>query len=120
MLRETHPVLPVGDLERSVAFYTGRLGFGLAFRDRSQPDAYAGVRRGGCELHLQLQTPECMASCGRSSLRLLVDDPDALHAEYAAAGVVRAGEPPADKPWATRDFGLLDPDGHALTFYRDE
>ncbi len=119
--KEVHPILPVTDLEAAVRYYTERLGFELAFRDPSAPDAYVGVRRGGVELHLQLQREADMPNPGTLMLRFIVDDPDALHAEYEANGVLRDGEGTAveDKPWGTREFAFIDLNKHGLTFYRD-
>jgi uncharacterized glyoxalase superfamily protein PhnB len=52
-------------------------------------------------------------------LRLLVDDPDALFAEYADKGVFHEGTALRDTPWGTREFAFFDPDHNVLTFYRN-
>lgn len=117
-LREAQPILPVVDLEAALSWY-GRLGFALAFRDPSAPDAYAGVRRDGVELHLMRQRPEQMPAPGRIMTRCLVDDPDRLHAEWRTAGVLDDDCRVEDTAWGTREFALCDPDRHGLVFYRD-
>jgi catechol 2,3-dioxygenase-like lactoylglutathione lyase family enzyme len=115
MFRAVHPIVGTRDLERALAFYTRQLGFELAFRDPTAPDNYAGVRRDDVELHMQWQDEKEMSTI---RLRLLVDDPDQLACEYDQRGV-RIDNPLKSTPWGTREFSLYDPDGNAITFYRD-
>src|ERR1700753_3135620 len=115
MFKMTHPILGTRDIKRAVEFYTQRLGFQLAFGDKTDPPNYVGYRRDAVELHMQFQYPHEM---GTIRLRLLVEDPDGLYAEYLSRQVEMNG-PPTDKPWGTREFALYDPDRNALTFYRD-
>jgi len=116
MFKETHPILGTRELEKSLDFYIRLLGFALAFRDLSDPTNYAGVRRDGVELHFQWQDEAEMST---TRLRFLVEDPDALFAEYRDKQVLGKRTRLADTPWGTREFALYDPDGNALTFYRD-
>lgn len=116
MFKETHPILGTRALEKSLDFYIQRLGFKLAFRDPSGPSNYAGVRRDEVELHFQWQDESGM---GTTRLRFLVEDPDALFAEYQEKQACGARARLADTPWGTREFALYDPDGNGLTFYRD-
>ena len=120
-LKAVHPVLPVRDVERAVRYYVDRLGFALAFRDPSDPNGYAGVRRDDVELHLQWHAEEDFVGveAGTMMLRLMVEDPDALFAEYCDRGVFHERTQLADTPWGTREFAFFDLDGHGLTFYRD-
>lgn len=113
MFSAVHPILGTRNLERALAFYIDQLGFELAFRDPSGPDNYAGVRREQVELHMQWQDEHEMSPI---RLRFLVEDPDRLHAEYGALRIQTALR---STPWGTREFALYDPDGNALTFYRD-
>ncbi|MGH7624987.1 MAG: bleomycin resistance protein [Gemmatimonadaceae bacterium] len=120
-LRAVQPVLPVHDIATALAFYTERLGFRFLFGDRTGAPAYAGVGRDGIELHLQWQAAEAFAdgSAALGNLRFVVDDPDALLAEFRASGVVRSEVAVRDTAWGTREFGFRDPNGNGLTFYRD-
>lgn len=118
MFKGVNPLLGVRDLERALEFYVGQLGFHSTFRDPSQPDNYAGVRRDRVELHMQWQGEHEMGTC---RLCFYVEDPDALFAEYRASRAL-SFTPDAeisDTPWGTREFWIYDPDGNALTFYRD-
>jgi catechol 2,3-dioxygenase-like lactoylglutathione lyase family enzyme len=79
MFKETHPILGTRDIQRAIEFYTRRLGFQLAFRDKTNPPNYVGFRRDAVELHMQFQFEHEM---GTIRLRFLVADPDALVNEY--------------------------------------
>lgn len=44
----------------------------------------------------------------------------AVHpAEVHASGLLPGATVVSDTAWGTREFGLHDPDGNALSFYRD-
>ena len=115
MFKETHPILGTRDVQRAIAFYTGQLGFNLAFKDHPESPNYVGFRRDAVELHMQFQYPHEM---GTIRLRLLVADPDALFSEYRQRGVECNPNSLRGTPWGTREFALYDPDRNALTFYR--
>jgi catechol 2,3-dioxygenase-like lactoylglutathione lyase family enzyme len=113
-----HPVLGARDVPAAVDWYVGKLGFRLMFDDGGTPVRYAGVRRGAVEIHLQWHGVDSFAGPDGDcpSYRFVVDDPDALHVEYVANGV--SAGPLRDTPWGTREFGVYDPNGMALAFYR--
>lgn len=119
--REMSPILDVRSIEDALRFYTEVLGFSVDFRYANDPDNYAGVRRGNASLHMQWQAPELFEQglAGRVRVRILVSDPDALFAEYRARGALPDSAQVANTDWGTREFGLRDPDGNGLTFYRD-
>jgi len=111
------PQLRTTDLDASIRFYVGKLGFTLAFR---WEDFYAGICAGDAEFHLKrvdAADPSIayVAEGDHLHLYLHVDDVDALHAELLARGVaVLAG--PVDRPWHTREVVLRDDQGHTLHF----
>jgi catechol 2,3-dioxygenase-like lactoylglutathione lyase family enzyme len=76
MFRRTHPIIGTRDIKRAIEFYTGRLGFQLAFQDNTDTPNYVGFRRDQVELHMQFQYEHEMSTI---RLRFLVDDPDSLH-----------------------------------------
>src|SRR3954452_19658028 len=115
MFKETHPIVGTRDIKRAIEFYIQRLGFRLAFGDQADPPNYVGFRRDAVELHMQFQFEHEM---GTIRLRFLVDDPDALFAEYQQRGVECSPGGIRDTPWGTREFALYDLDRNALTFYR--
>lgn len=113
-----HPVLSVRDVRRTARWFCEHLGFEPLFADNDENPRYAGVGRDGLELHLQWHSAdEWSAGLQGAAYRFLVDEPDALFLEFGA--VLPPQKQVADTPWNTREFGLYDPDGNALFFYRD-
>lgn len=101
-----NPILPVVDMNVSIAFYE-RLGFDVHRYD----DGYAWVRHCGWEfLHLA-GGGEVDPASNHAAAYVHVDDPDAWRAAMAAAapdvdlGVV------SDRPWGMREFEFTDPAG---------
>ncbi|MFT4197159.1 MAG: VOC family protein [Pseudoxanthomonas sp.] len=97
------------DLERSLAFYQ-RLGFTLVRRT----GGFAVVQWRGQRLFLAENT-DAPTSARWSSLRLLVDDVDALHAAFVAAGI-RVVHGLGDRAYGLREFAVRDPNGFDLRF----
>jgi lactoylglutathione lyase len=110
----------VDDLDTSVTFWTGVLGFSVDRRD----DGYASLRRGSVVLGLGpvAKLPSTGDGPGFTQGRLAagkgagveivleVDDLDRVYESCAAAGVVAEGL--TDRPWGLRDFRFTDPDGY--------
>jgi catechol 2,3-dioxygenase-like lactoylglutathione lyase family enzyme len=99
------PVLPVRDLDRSLAWYE-RLGFAV----RTRYPAYAIVAFEDAELHLVVfdvdYPPESL-----SGAYLRVDDADAVFARWSVLGA-RVVAPPEDQPYGVREWATEDPDGN--------
>lgn len=116
-LRAIWPLLMVRDLERSVAFYSGQLGF------RVIDEALSAGRRYWCRLErdglsLMLQQGEDAADGERPGrgvvLYFVCDDAEALHAEFASRGV--AVSPPQVAYYGMRQLFVPDPDGYEVCF----
>ena len=104
------PVLASLNIERSVAFYCSALGF-----RRVHVDAGVGiVERDAVQIHFWPSSERHIAE--NTSCRIHVRDIDALFGELEPRGVIHPNGPLADKPWGSREFTALDPDGNALTF----
>lgn len=112
--------LTVDDVDRSVAFYVGKLGLELAY---IASPAFAMVRNsdGGLIglLSLAEARKEGVAAAAPEQRRgvhveFTTDDLDGLHAELLIAGVEFA-EPPHDEPWE-RAMTAHDPDGYSVEF----
>lgn len=101
----TVPVLPVSDLDRSLAFY-GRLGFAL----RAADDRYAILAFQGAELHLA-EMDEVAGTPSLSGAYLRVDDAAAVHAAWAAVGAPEVA-PLTDQPYGIREFATEDLDAN--------
>lgn len=122
------PALPVRSSAQSLAFYREQLGFDVRHADTG----FAILQRDAVEIHLweaaderwQGRTgPSPVVSgaesfiAGTASCRLQVTGVDALYAELQPRGIVHPHAPLEDKPWGTREFGILDPDNNLITFF---
>ena len=109
------PILRSFDEALARDFYVRYLGFEVLFEHRFEPGLplYLGLRRGACELHLSEHHGD--ASPG-ASVRIAVDDVDALQAELAARGHPNLRPAVHAMPWGTRDLAVTDPFGNRLTF----
>ncbi len=112
--------LTVEDVERSVAFYVGKLGLELAY---NAAPAFAMIRNsdGGLIglLSLGEASKEGVAAGSPEQRRgvhveFTTDDLDGLYVELVAAGVEFA-QPPHDEPWE-RAMTAYDPDGYSVEF----
>ncbi len=119
--REINPVLAVRNVDAAIRYYTEKLGFRVSFQDCPTDPKYAGVRRDTVELHLQWHDEKDFINDGSDPpiLRFIVDDPDSLFEEYKGKNALGPKSQVKDTPWGTREFGLFEPDGTGLVFYRD-
>ena len=118
MIEQVQPVLPSQDVEASIRFYVEQLGFTLAFADAEHP-TYAGMRRGGAEIHLQWHDSGEWERTERPMLRFVVSDIEALFNELKEKDVFHGQTALRETAWGTREFAFYDPDKNGLTFYGD-
>lgn len=104
------PVLPAVDIAAAVAFYEQRLGFTTEF----QSDDYAGLRRGGVQLHLWLSGDQELAA--NTSCRINVGGIEALYDEYQTQNLIQPDGELTTKLWGLREFTVLDLNGNCVTF----
>lgn len=106
------PVLPSLNIARTVEFYCDTLGFDQV---HAVPREYAIVDYGPVELHFWHTEDPALPKV--SGCRVKAAGIGPLYAHCEAAGIVHPNAALVDKPWGTREFGILDPDGNLLTFY---
>jgi len=114
-----HPQIFVTDLERAVAFYRDRLGFGVEYLYGSPP-FYGLVRRGAAGLNLRHVDSMPFDGAARSrddllSATIVVRNAKALFLAYKEAGV-DFHQPYREQPWGAHDFIVADPDGNLIHF----
>lgn len=109
--------LVVSDLERSIRFYTGQLGFTENFRHEN---FYAGIGLGGFSIHLKAGEP----SQEERARRRRNEDVDLVFGVTGLDGLyqdVLSREVPVIQPLREmpygREFYLSDPDGYILAFF---
>lgn len=118
-LTAAEPQLFVGDIAAARDFYTGKLGFQLAFL-HGDPPFYGQVIRDGACLNLRhvdrpVFDPALRAEEDLLSATIVLDKIEALFLEYQAKGVVFHQALRAE-PWGARTFIVADPDGNLIAF----
>ena len=118
-LRSASPGFTVNDLEKSLAWYEGVLGF--VPKERWMRDGkLAGVELLAGSVLFMIGQDDWAKGRDRAKgvgFRLFCDtvqDVDKLAAQVKARGGVLTQEP-KDQPWGTRDFAVEDPDGFKIT-----
>jgi catechol 2,3-dioxygenase-like lactoylglutathione lyase family enzyme len=122
-LRTFEPSLTVNNIDRSVQFYTGVLGF-IVIEEMTDGAALQGVivKAGVCTLALSQDD----WAKGRNrkkgeGVRLwckTAQDIDAMAKRIKEAGG-RLADKPKNEPWGVRSLSVKDPDGFLLTIYSD-
>jgi uncharacterized glyoxalase superfamily protein PhnB len=116
------PQLFVADIKSSCDFFTGKLGFAIAFT-YGEPAFYAQVRRDAALINLRCVEQPVIDAGVRDREQLLsasltvatAEEIKALFLEFQAAGVTFF-QTLKSEPWGARDFILKDLDGNLLLF----
>jgi uncharacterized glyoxalase superfamily protein PhnB len=118
MIRQIAPQFFTTNLPATLAYYRDVLGF-ECLGTWHDPPVYAIVARDDHRIHFRVAEPPASNPDKYSTelldAYLLIDDADALYAEYAARGVefTRAL---GMTPWHSREFVVKDCDGRLLAF----
>ena len=106
--------LEVNNIEESLTFYSGLLGFEINKHTPESEPPMATLHAGALKLTLA-QHLETMLKRGRGvNFFLGVDDVDRFYHELTERGVVVG--PPADEGWGGRFITLQDPDRYRFFF----
>jgi catechol 2,3-dioxygenase-like lactoylglutathione lyase family enzyme len=120
-VRAVTPDLIVSDLQRSIDFYCGKLGF-IEPNVWGEPPCFAMMNRDGFDLMLSLaEDPSHVRPNGPTGvwdIFLSITDVAAEMAALEAAGVPIA-KGPTDTFYGMREIEVLDPDGHRLCLAQD-
>ena len=118
MIRQIAPQFFTLDISRTLAYYKDKLGFECV-GTWQDPPVYAIVTRDQHAIHFRCAEPPTVNPDKYADelldVYLLIDDADALCAEYAARGVEFTREL-ANTPWNSRGFVVKDCDGRLLAF----
>lgn len=109
------PQLRTTDLAASIAFYTTQLGFTLEFQ---YEDFYAGIRAGGRVVHLKLvdeADPSIKYVDHGEHFHLYLETDDVIAAaDRLKRTGVRFKKDVHETAWGTREFVIMDDQGHTL------
>lgn len=105
--------LLVTDIERSIDFYTKKLGFDIDFR---YEDFYAGIIKDGHSIHLKLSDTTVEKSRNKENLDIIfsVDEIESLYEELISKSV-EIIQPLREMPYA-KEFYIADTDGNIIAF----
>jgi uncharacterized glyoxalase superfamily protein PhnB len=112
------PVLPAADTAESLKWWTEICGFVEIFRDNTPP-IYAGIKRGEAHLHIAgMNDKELARKVGdQTMVRISIKGIEDLYSEYQKrGGKVHPNGQLQTKPWGTREFATIDPNGVCVTF----
>jgi uncharacterized glyoxalase superfamily protein PhnB len=112
------PVLPAADTMESLNWWTMVCGFKEIFRDATPP-TYAGICRDDANLHISAISDKKLARVigDQTMVRLGVKGIEAMYTEYQKrGGIVHPNGSLQTKPWGTKEFGAIDPNGVCVTF----
>ena len=106
----SQPILRVENMEASLRFYVGLLGFrNVAWGT----EEFTLINRDGAGIYLCRRGQ----GAGRAWIWIGVDDVDKLHEEFKQRGV-EIRMPPTNYPWAL-EMHVEDPDGNVIRFGSD-
>jgi catechol 2,3-dioxygenase-like lactoylglutathione lyase family enzyme len=109
------PVLPTRDVQRSLEHYR-RLGFEVrAYRPEDGAPGYGYLHWDEVDLHLS-RWDEHDPLTTASQVYLYVDDADALHTQWQAAGVEGRFIAPSDAEYGLREGAHVDPEGNLIRY----
>jgi uncharacterized glyoxalase superfamily protein PhnB len=118
MIRQIAPLFFTMDIPVTLAYYKDKLGFECV-GTWQEPPVYAIVARDQQVIHFRCaEPPTANPDKYRDELLdayLLVEDADALYAEYAAHNV-EFTRGLGNTPWHSREFVAKDCDGRLLAF----
>jgi catechol 2,3-dioxygenase-like lactoylglutathione lyase family enzyme len=110
-LKSASPVLASLNIERTIAFYCGQLGFSKVY---AEPGVWGIVSRDSVQLHFWPCDDRHIAE--NTSCRIYVAGIAELFEACDRQGIVHPNARLESKPWGSREFGVLDPDGNLVTF----
>ena len=118
MINAAIPVLPAADALKSLDWWTGVCGFQETFRNATPP-TYVGIRRDDVQLHISTVSDQKLARVigDQTMVRFSVKGIEGVYAEYQkSGGTVHPNGPLQTKPWGTKEFSAIDPNGVCVTF----
>jgi uncharacterized glyoxalase superfamily protein PhnB len=121
-----YPVLKYEDAHAAMDFLDRAFGFERlhVYEGDNGGVAHAELKFGGEVVMLGSVSegdPRFSQGAGRTSIYVVVEDPDSLHARARDAGAEIVMEP-TDQDYGSRDFAVRDPEGNLWSFgtYRPE
>jgi uncharacterized glyoxalase superfamily protein PhnB len=118
VIKAAIPVLPAADAMESLDWWIKVCGFKETFRDSTPPN-YVGICRDEAHLHISTISDKKLARLigDQTMVRLRVEGIEAMYVDYQKrGGAVHPNGSLQTKPWGTKEFGAIDPNGVCVTF----
>ena len=109
------PTISVGDINRSVTFYTEVLGFQKVF-ENGDPVGFVILEKDAAEVHLSLQNSH--RATAQNVAHLMVQDASALY-QHLEAHKVKIVKAIRDADFGLKCFVFADPDGNRIDVGQD-
>jgi catechol 2,3-dioxygenase-like lactoylglutathione lyase family enzyme len=106
-------VVPVGDVDRGIAFYRDQLGFRLDHDTHAGDQRFAQLTPPGSGCSIVLSAPPPMPPGSLKGVQLVVADAYRAREELVARGVVAGDIDVIDERDGGTLFGFTDPDGNS-------
>ena len=118
-IKKMSPQLLVADIDRSIEFYTNKLGFDIDFR---YEDFYSGISKDGFSIHLKSGKPSLEDRQNRRKNEDLdivfsVDRIEDLYEEISSKSIDFIQ--PLRKMDYGKEFYVADPDGYIIAFLEE-
>jgi len=118
-IKKMSPQILVTDIDRSIEFYTNKLGFDVDFLYKN---FYAGIIKNGNSIHLKSGKPSTEERNNKRENEDLdivfsVEDVEDLYRELANKSV-EITLPLCERPYG-KEFYIADPDGYILAFLEE-
>jgi catechol 2,3-dioxygenase-like lactoylglutathione lyase family enzyme len=115
-IKKMSPLFLVADIERSIEFYTKKLGFSIDFR---YEDFYAGIIKDGFSIHLKtgehsIDIKQNKKGNGHIDITFAVEDIELLYKVFSIRSM-EITQPLRGMPYG-KEFYVADLDGHILAF----
>jgi catechol 2,3-dioxygenase-like lactoylglutathione lyase family enzyme len=108
------PRLPVADLDRSIDFYAGLLGFRIGSLWPEEAPAFAILHRDDVCVQFYVADAAASEATGSGTLSFDVEDANGLHAALCGRVAIEWG--PEVYWYGRREFAIRDPDSYRLIF----
>ena len=116
----TVPVIHSSDVRKSLAFYTGVLGFSKKYPETKDTDWVIDLVQDSAEIQLSQHAGDGAFGC---AINVRVTGVDSLFKKFRERGLEIAGHEnspvhcdPVDQTWGLREFYVTDRDGNTLRF----
>jgi catechol 2,3-dioxygenase-like lactoylglutathione lyase family enzyme len=115
-IKKMSPLFLVADIDRSIEFYTKKLGFDIDFR---YEDFYAGIIKDGFSIHLKtdehaIDIQQNKKDNEHIDITFAVENIELLYKEFSIRSV-EITQPLRQMPYG-KEFYVADLDGHILAF----